>query len=483
MSAIEVSGGAAGLSVGLDELEESARRLRSLALDLGEVAASIGLAATDPRLALAGLLAPVEYLAAEGALLGCIGPHGAAGAAADVTATALATTTAVRTYRGAEEAVESLADGIATQAGAWVGRTIAPVALGVGLAVAPVVPLVLAVPGARDAVVGVGLGLGEGIDQIVLDHPWIVPAAADGLDGLLLGLGQGLPVLGLWLAWRSGRAGAVYPPRTQTEALGVVLAATRGVVLDESGRHATVRAREPRVGVRPRGVADLVAGDGPTSGRSRVRVTGIPQPDGGWAWVVDVPGTQTFNPTAGANPWDMTSNVLLVAGRQTATMTAVVSALEDSRRRVGDTGPPRVMLTGHSQGGLVAAALAADPRLRDRLGVTHVVTSGAPIASLDVPPEVSVLSIEHTEDPVPALEGADNPDRASWVTVERSLADELGEDGRATQAHDNGRYAETAQLVDASDDPSITAWRADAVPYLGDGPGATVTTDYDVARR
>ena len=78
MSAIEVSGGAAGLSVGLDELEESARRLRSLALDLGEVAASIGLAATDPRLALAGLLAPVEYLAAEGALLGCIGPHGAA---------------------------------------------------------------------------------------------------------------------------------------------------------------------------------------------------------------------------------------------------------------------------------------------------------------------------------------------------------------------------------------------------------------------
>ena len=57
MSAIEVSGGAAGLSVGLDELEESARRLRSLALDLGEVAASIGLAATDPRLALAGLLA------------------------------------------------------------------------------------------------------------------------------------------------------------------------------------------------------------------------------------------------------------------------------------------------------------------------------------------------------------------------------------------------------------------------------------------
>ena len=163
-------------------------------------------------------------------------------------------------------------------------------------------------------------------------------------------------------------------------------------------------------------------------------------------------------------------------------MLAVERALADARRRVGDTGPPRVMAAGHSHGGITAAALAANPDLRRRLGITHVVTSGAPVASLGVPEDVSVLSLEHTEDLVPGLEGAANPDRAGWVTVERSLADDLGRDARATQAHDSGRYAETARLVDASEDPSLAAWRQGAAPFVGTAGTPTVTIDYDVER-
>lgn len=482
MSGIEVSGGVGGLSVGLTELEESADRLSSLGGELGEVALSLALVAIDPRLALAGLLAPREFLAAEEALLRCTGPTGTAGAAADVVATSWATTAAVRTYRAGEDAVDALTDGIATHAGRWVGRTVAPAVLGVGVAVAPALAVVMVVPGARDAATSVGLGLGRGADEILFDHPWLVPAAADGLDGLILGLGEGVPALGLWFAWRSGQAGAHYPPRNQAEALAVVLAASRGVVLDESGRDVRVRARETRTGTAPSGVADLVAGDGPTSGGSRVRVTGIHQPDGTWTWIVDIPGTQTFDPRTGSNPYDMTSNVLLVAGQRTRTMQAVVGALEDARRRSGDTGPPRVMLTGHSLGGLTAAALAADPTFRTRLGVTHVVTSGAPIASLPVPEEVSVLSLEHTEDLVPGLEGAINPDRATWVTVERSLSEDLGEHGRASRAHGNARYADTARMVDTSDDPSVAAWRDGAAPFVGHPGVPTVTIDYDIER-
>lgn len=482
MSGIEVTGGVAGLSVGLTELEESAARLGVLGTELGEIAVSIGAVAADPRLVLAGLLAPRELVEVELALLGCSGPTGVAGAATDVVATALATTAAVRTYRAGETAVEALADGIATGAGRWVGRALGPPLLAGGLVLAPAAAVVLSVPGGRDAALAVGLGLGREVDEILHDHPWLVPAAADGLDGLLLGLGEGVPALGAWLAWRSGRVGVPYPPRTQQEALGVVLAATRGVVLDESGRGTRLTPHPSAPGRAPRGVADLVAGDGPTSGGSRVRVTGIPQPDGSWAWVVDVPGTQTFTPEAGTNPFDMTSNVLLLAGRRVQIMHAVVDAVDDARRRAGDTGPPRVLLAGHSQGGLTAAALAADPAFRRRLGVTHVVTSGAPVASLAVPDEVSVLSLEHTEDLVPGLEGADNPDRATWVTIERSLADDLGPDGRASLAHDDDRYAETARLVDASEDPSVAAWRAGAAPFVG-REVSTVTTDYDIERR
>lgn len=482
MSDIEVRGGVGGLSVGLTDLEGSAARLHRVAAEVAEVAARLTLTGIDPALTAAGLLAPLEYLDVERALVPCLGSRGAAGASADLMATAVATTAAVRTYRAGEHAVDALADGIATGVGEWVGRSAAPFVVGVGVAAVPAAPLVRSVPAARDAAHAVSLGLGHGLDEMLFDHPWLVPAAADGLDGLILGLGQGLPVLGLWLAWRSGRVGVPYPPGTHQEALGVVLAATRGAALDESGRGLRVRARPTRPGTAPAGVADLVAADGPTSGRSRVRVTGIPREDGGWAWVVDVPGTQSFDPRAGANPYDLTSNVLLVAGESTLTMQAVVRALEDARLRVGDAGRSPVMLTGHSQGGLTAAALAADPRLRARLGVTHVVTSGAPIAAFDVPDEVSVLSLEHTQDPVPGLEGANNPDRVNWVTVERSVADDVGPHARSTGAHDNAHYTRTAGIIDASDDPSLAAWRAGAAPFIGASGSDAVTTDYDIER-
>ncbi|GAA8852032.1 hypothetical protein DUHN55_39630 [Helicobacter pylori] len=484
MAEIRVSGGTAGLSVALDELEAAADRLGRVATEVGEVAVAVGLVGFDPRVQLAALTAPLEYLAVERAVLTCAGPTGAAGLSVDVAATGVATQAAVRAYREGERAVEALADGVATEVGRWVGRSVAPVALGVAVAATPVAAVVLSTPAGRDAAVAVGLGLGQEVDEILFDHPWLVPAAADGLDGLLIGLGEGLPALGVLLAWRSGRAGVPYPPRNEADALGVVLAATRGIALDESGRSVRVSARPSFAGRPPAGVADLVSNHGPTSGGSRVRVTGIRGPDGSWSWVVDVPGTQTFDPRAGENPWDMTTNALLVAGRRPLVMQAVARALDDARRRAGDTSTTsRVMLTGHSQGGLTAAALAAEPTFRSRHRVTHVVTSGAPVASLAVPEEVSVLSLEHDEDLVPGLEGADNPDRRGWVTVERSLADDLGPDGRASQAHDNATYVDTARLVDASDDPSVQAWRDGAAPFVGSPLATTVTTDYDVARR
>ena len=484
MAEIRVSGGTAGLSVALDELEAAADRLGRVATEVGEVAVAVGLVGFDPRVQLAALTAPLEYLAVERAVLTCAGPTGAAGLSVDVAATGVATQAAVRAYREGERAVEALADAVATEVGRWVGRSVAPVALGVAVAATPVAAVVLSTPAGRDAAVAVGLGLGQEVDEILFDHPWLVPAAADGLDGLLIGLGEGLPALGVLLAWRSGRAGVPYPPRNEADALGVVLAATRGIALDESGRSVRVSARPSFAGRPPAGVADLVSNHGPISGGSRVRVTGIRGPDGSWSWVVDVPGTQTFDPRAGENPWDMTTNALLVAGRRPLVMQAVARALDDARRRAGDTSTTsRVMLTGHSQGGLTAAALAADPTFRSRHRVTHVVTSGAPVASLAVPEEVSVLSLEHDEDLVPGLEGADNPDRRGWVTVERSLADDLGPDGRASQAHDNATYVDTARLVDASDDPSVQAWRDVAAPFVGSPLATTVTTDYDVARR
>lgn len=475
-----VRGGACGIAVRIEELERASVVLRGVGSEVVETAAALALTAAEPSLALAGVVAPVEYAAAEWAILGCA--RGGAGLGAELVATGVTTRAVLAAYVAGEAAVDGLLDGAATSLGIAVGAVGAPVVVGAGIALAPAVVIALEVPGAREVAVAVGLGAGQEIDEILLDHPWLVPAAADGLDGLVLGAGLGLPALGPWLSWRSGRLGIPYPPRNREQALAVVLAATRGALLDESDHVVSVRALPQASGPAPRTVADLVAADGPTSGGSRVRVTGIPRPDGTWTWVVDVPGTQTFDPRAGDNPWDLTSNALLSAEQQTLTMQAVARALADAQRRTGSRGRGRVMLTGHSQGGITAAALAADRSFRARHEVTHVVTSGAPIASLDVPEEVSVLSLEHAEDLVPGLDGRDNPDRESWVTVRRAVAPGIGPDGGATDAHDLDRYAETARLVDASDDPSLVAWKEGASDLLDGAGGDAVTIDYDIER-
>lgn len=481
-SELTVTGGKYGLAVSLEELEEGARVLETVGRDAAETAVLVGATAVDPSMALAGMVAPAEYLAAEAAILDCAGHHGAAGISARVLATAEATRAAVMLYREGEQAAEELFDLTVTSVGVAIGASVPTPALAVGL----LAPLVPRLPVIGDpitaAAVGVGLGLGQEVDELLVDVPGLVPAVAEGFDGLIIGLGLGTPALGTWLRWRSGRLGVPYPPRTQREALQVVIAATDGIALDESDHKVRVVPHPVGDGHVPRSVADLVDDSGPTSGGSRVRVIGVPRSDGSWTWVVDIPGTQTFAPQAGENPWDLTSNVLLAAGRQTLTTKAVTRALADAQQRTGSTGRSRVLLGGRSQGGLTAAALAANPSFRRRFHVTHVVTAGAPVADLDVPDDVSVLSLEHTEDLVPGLDGADNPDRESWVTVEREVGDVLGPDDGATDAHDSELYAQTAHLVDESHDPSLVAWREGASAYLDGAGGEPVVIDYAVDR-
>jgi pimeloyl-ACP methyl ester carboxylesterase len=126
-------------------------------------------------------------------------------------------------------------------------------------------------------------------------------------------------------------------------------------------------------------------------------------------------------------------------------------------------GQEPVMLSGHSQGGLLAAALAATPRFRRRFRVTHVVAAGAPIGRAAVPASVRVLALEHRRDPVPRLDQRPDPDRPRWVTVHRDLGVEVDE---AWEAHDSRRYTGTARHVDRSHDASLRHWRRHSARFL-----------------
>ena len=214
-----------------------------------------------------------------------------------------------------------------------------------------------------------------------------------------------------------------------------------------------------------------------------MRVVEVPQADGSSTWVVVIPGTQNWSPRPGTNPSDLTSDVLLMAQQSALLAAGVDHALLQAQRAAGRAGRgDAVMLVGHSQGGIVATALAADPAFRQRQRVTHVVASGAPIARLGVPPEVSVLAIEHRQDAVPRLEGERNADRRGWVTVTRDL------DGEpvartAGAAHASGLYRATAALADASGSRSLADWRRGSAAFLaGPAAGTATVRDFRVAR-
>lgn len=231
-----------------------------------------------------------------------------------------------------------------------------------------------------------------------------------------------------------------------------------------------------QTGRPPDGVGDLMRGIDalyPASGGppGAVGVTRIESADGAVSWAVLVPGTQTLAP-GGSNPYDDATNAQAYVGVPTAAMTAVVGALAAAGARPREP----VLLAGHSQGGMTAMRLAADPEVRRRFRITAVVTAGSPVGHMATPPGVSALHLEHAQDPTPALDATEPPDEVDRVTVRRSLA------GTGESAHATSSYAHTGDLVDAATHPSVVEWRQRAGEVLG-GPGALATSTVYVAER
>lgn len=204
--------------------------------------------------------------------------------------------------------------------------------------------------------------------------------------------------------------------------------------------------------------------------RSGVRITklaGTPP-----HWVVEIPGTTDWDPAAGGDPSDLTSNVQLMQRRG-----ELLAAIREAMHQAGIAPGDPVLVAGHSQGGIAAAALAGDPATRRDYHITNVLTAGSPIAGMPIPNDVHVLAIEHTQDPVPRLEGHANPDRANWTTVTLDVSDQPGVSSNPFASHSGGLYTDTAGMIDR--DPALALDRAsfDAFTH-GDG----VSTDYELRR-
>ena len=172
--------------------------------------------------------------------------------------------------------------------------------------------------------------------------------------------------------------------------------------------------------------------------KRQIRIDTYVGGDGQKTMLVYLPGTQSLLPIAGSNPFDVTTDATLAANPDQSQLLKAISGALDSAGAKG----AHVIFAGYSLGGIAAAELAAS----GRFDVTGVITIGSPIGQVNLPSGIPVLSIENSNDPVPAATGRVNPLTENWATVSAEAKLHLGVP--AIEAHELENYFGTLQEVD-----------------------------------
>lgn len=353
-------------------------------------------------------------------------------------------------------------------AGWAVGAATPALALGALLQLGPpalIASLALAASGADPTALAEQLMLDIERDPGLLRDPQFVDFLrhlVDSVDDAAAGL-VGLP---------AALGGAASGVGVRESAAGLVaLAGIAGLVGNVALRETPVRiaaANRPTPSRAPRGVEEML--ERIPRERSVIRVERYGPPGEGAGYIVYVPGTSDAGLTPAGDPFDMTANVTALAGGDGASEAAVREALAAAGAQPGDA----VIAVGHSQGGLVATSLDAGSDYR----VPLAVNAGGP--SPEAPPGGGVVvSLEHTDDPIPALGGVVADDPAIFVSSPRALAD--GDDAPGVlAAHSLDRYGETARTLDADTGAAARVVRTAIAEVTGGRPGEA--TEWEASR-
>lgn len=175
-------------------------------------------------------------------------------------------------------------------------------------------------------------------------------------------------------------------------------------------------------------------------------------------WLVSLPGTDHGEVRSQANPADYEANIQEELNIASAVRIGTVDVIHQAMRLEGIPRDQRVsekvLICGHSQGGIIAVALAStDPK---DLGftVSGVVTLGAPARRWAIRPGVEMLAIEHDQDIVPSLDGTPRKEPDRRVILRRRLV--RPRRGPLFYAHSSSTYTETLRRVERQED--IVAW-------------------------
>lgn len=190
----------------------------------------------------------------------------------------------------------------------------------------------------------------------------------------------------------------------------------------------------------------------------------------GRRWLVSLPGTAHTDFASDENPADMESNAREMIGLESAMRLGVVKAVQDAMIRDGLSGhelhTQPVLICGHSQGGIVAVALASLPPERAGLNVRGILATGTPGRRRRIRPDVVMVAVAHDQDVIPAMDGA--PDRCPdhRVTVRRTLV--RPKKSPLYYAHSSATYTETVRHMERK--VKVMPWGrvAAATSALGD---------------
>lgn len=168
-------------------------------------------------------------------------------------------------------------------------------------------------------------------------------------------------------------------------------------------------------------------------------------------WIVTVPGTDHGGFESEPNPADLEANF-----EEELNITSDVRAgvIRVVRHAMGLHGlseeqmvKERVLVGGHSQGGMVAAALAAAAPEAVGFTVDGVLTMGSPTRRLTLRSDVHMVAVEHLQDIVPSLDGVPRRDMDQRVTYTRSLTKPRMDP--LFYAHSSATYTETVRQLES----------------------------------
>ncbi len=464
---VQVTGGAGGIDAKYEDmtalaslLDEVGDDVRSATVQVARIVADLGsdmdmvvAAALSPRTAASAVLQTGQAAASLPPLV------------VTTEGQALFLRTAVLAYRAADEAIERGTAELQDLVGELVGRLAPVAALGAaagyfGTGGAAALADRLGMDGLADEILRRRAQALTDAQRMLLDNPDASEFLLGGADGLVEGLAAWLPPGAEALL--QARLGYPSDYEELMRSLSTFFRDGDPVLGPGGTRRAAEDGGPSPDSLAPTDVAGLLAGVDRRQERSRGAVPGeigvvqVVDADDTKRWIVQLPGTESWALTPGSVARDLSTNVHTTAGGTTVYMRGVLAALAEAGVRKGEP----MMLVGHSQGGMTAAALTEWPEFTDRFDVTHVVTAGSPIARDAVPPGVQVLALENKYDLVPRLDGRANADQSNVTTIQ--FDQQRGDPGAN---HALANYAEAAGSLPA-DHPSVAAWNNSAAGFL-----------------